>query len=264
MLGLYGKLICITNDVTQSTANLAFANQLRRRTRVARDGSWFALIVFGLVILLATLFYRNPSLTASSPGCHPSGSGFYCDTTMTPRGIFGSGLGSLFPSVENVSSWATTYWVVSIFVGICLVVAFYWFRSRSLGVTGRIWPFASIATVALALAVASRGSITIHLPADFWLRGTQALFVIALGLVVLAAIEHRWSFSIFVAGFIGLALLSALYNVSNLFQRLDIGGTWNGKDQGLPNLILPGIYLVLGGVAFWAIGRRHNRRHRVE
>lgn len=260
---MHDKLLCITNDITQSSEDLAYVRQLRRRTRVARDGSWFALLVFGLVVLGATLFYRSPSLTASSPGCHPSGSGFYCDTVTTPRGIFGSGLGSLFPSVENVSPWATTYWVISIFVGICLVVAFYWFRSRSLGVTGRIWPFATIATVALALAVASRGSVTIHLPADFWLRGTQALFVIALGLVVLAAIERRWSFSIFVGGFVGLALLGALYNVSNLFQRLNIGGTWNGNEQGLPNLILPGIYLVLGGVAFWAIGRRTNRHSRI-
>ena len=260
---MYDKLICITNEIAQSSDNLAYVRQLRRRTRVARDGSWFALLVFGFVVLGATLFYRSPSLSASSPGCHPSSNGFYCDTTTNARGIFGSGLGSLFASVENVSPWATTYWVISIFVGICLVVAFYWFRSRSLGVTGRIWPFASIAMVALALAVASRGSVTIHLPADFWLRGTQALFVIAFGLVVLAAIERRWSFSIFVAGFVGLALLGALYNVSNLFQRLGVGGAWNGNDQGLPNLILPGIYLLLGGVVFWASGRRTNRHARI-
>jgi hypothetical protein len=101
--------------------------------------------------------------------------------------------------------------------------------------------------------------VTIDLPGDFWLRGTQALFVIFLGLAVLAVLERRWSYSLFVIGFLGLAILSSLYNVSNLFQRLGIGGNWNGSDQGLPNLILPGVYLVVGGAAFWAIGRWANR-----
>jgi len=102
---------------------------------------------------------------------------------------------------------------------------FYRIRARASGVSGRIWPFACIGTAALALAVASRGWVTIDLPGDFWIRGMQALLVIAVVLGVLAAIERRWSFSLFVLGFLGLAILSTLYNVSNLFSRLGIGGT---------------------------------------
>jgi ABC-type dipeptide/oligopeptide/nickel transport system permease component len=97
------------------------------------------------------------------------------------------------------------------------------------------------------------------MPGDFWMRGMQALVVIALVLAVLAAIERRWTFTLFVVGFFGLSLLSSLYNVSNLFSRFGIGGNWNGNDQGLPNLILPGSYLIIGGAAFWAIGLRTNR-----
>jgi len=254
-LGLYGKLICITNEIDQPTAVLAYADQLRRRTRVARDGSWFALLVFGLVVLIATFFYRSAGLTAHSPGCHSATNGFYCTVGFVSDGPFGAGLGT--PSVtSNVSPWATTYWTVSIFVAICAIVAFYRVRARSSGVSGRIWPFASVATAALALAVASRGWVTIDIPGDFWIRGTQALVVIAVVLGVLAAIERRWSFSLFVLGFLGLGILSTLYDVSTLFSRLGIGGSWNGRDQGLPNLILPGLYLIVGGVVFWLVGRR--------
>jgi hypothetical protein len=242
----------------QPTAVLAFADRLRLRTRVARDGSWFALIVFGIVVLIATFFYRNPDLTAHSPGCHATTGGFYCTVRYVSDGPFGAGLGT--PSLTpNVSPWATTYWTISIFVAICAIVAFYRIRARTSGVSGRIWPFACIGTAALALAVASRGWVTIDLPGDFWIRGMQALLVIAVVLGVLAAIERRWSFSIFVVGFLGLAILSTLYDVSNLFSRLGIGANWNGRDQGLPNLILPGFYLIVGGVVFWLVGLRTRR-----
>jgi hypothetical protein len=164
--------------------------------------------------------------------------------------------------MENVSPWATTYWVLAIFIGICAVVSFYWYRSRSSGVAGRIWPFACLGTGALVLAVASRGWVTIDIPGDFWLRGMQALFVITAALIVLACLERRWSFSLFVAGLLGLSFLSSLYNVSNLFQRLGVGGNWTGRDQGLPNLILPGLYLVIGAIAFWLAGLWSNRASR--
>jgi hypothetical protein len=252
---LYGKLICIANEIDRPSDVLAYADQLRRRTRVARDGSWFALIAFGLVVLIATFFYRSPGLSAHSPGCHSATNGFYCTVRFVSAGPFGAGLGT--PSVsENVSAWATTYWTISIFVAICAIVAFYRVRARASGVSGRIWPFACLGTAALVLAVASRGWVTIDIPGDFWIRGTQALVVIAVVLGVLAFIERRPSFAIFVVGFFGLAILSTLYNVSNLFSRLGVGGNWDGRDQGLPNLILPGLYLIVGGVVFWLVSRR--------
>lgn len=236
-------------------SDLEYASQLRRRTRTARDGSWFALVAFGVVVLVATAFYRTPFSSAGTSGCHSSINGTSCSGFVFSKGPFGSGLGSPAGTILNVSPWATTYWVISIFAGICAVVAFYWLHSRSSGVAGRVWPFATIGTGILALAVASRGWQTLHIPGDFWIRGMQALLVIALGLAVLAMIERSWPFALFVAGFFGLALLSCLYNVSNLFVRWGIGGTWNGNDQDLPNLILPGFYLLVGGVVFYIFRR---------
>jgi hypothetical protein len=157
--------------------------------------------------------------------------------------------------------------VVSIFIGIVTVVAFYWFRARSSGVAGRIWPFATVGIGVLVLAIASRGWITFKIPADFWIRGMQPLLVIAIGLLALAITERSLAFLIYVIGFLGLALLSCLYDVSNLFVRLGIGSTWNGNIEAFPNLILPGMYLIVGAVAFYVLRRSgvtfHIARRRI-
>lgn len=236
---------------------------------MARDGSWFAIEVFGVVVMLAMVFYHYPGLTASSLGCHSFGNGFTCTSVSVSRGVFGSGLGSpTSPPIDHVSPWATTYWVVSIFIGIVAVVGFYWMRARSSGVAGRIWPFATVGIGVLVLAVASRGWITFKIPADFWIRGMQPLLVIAIGLVALAITERSRAFLIYVVGFLGLALLSCLYDVSNLFVRLGIGSTWNGNTEALPNLIVPGLYLLIGGVVFYVLRRSgvtfHVARRRVD
>ncbi len=259
----------MTDTPEQPDGDLAYASQLRWRTRVARDGSWFALVVFGLVVLSAMVFYHYPGLTASSPGCQTFANGFVCTSvSVVSRGVFGSGLGSsTSPSINHVSPWATTYWVVSIFVGIATVVGFYWMRARSSGVAGRIWPFATVGVGVLVLAVASRGWITFQIPGDFWIRGMQPLLVIAIGLVALAITERSRAFLLYVAGFLGIAVLSCLYDVSNLFVRLGIGSTWNGNVEALPNLILPGLYLLVGGVVFYVLRRRgvtfHIARRRI-
>ena len=254
--GLYDKVVGMTNIPEQPEGDLAYANKLRWRTRVARDGSWFALVVFGLVVLLAMVFYHYPGQTASSLGCHKFANGFTCSSVSVSRGVFGSGLGSpTSPPLDHVSPWATTYWVVSIFVGIATVGGFYWMRVRSAGVAGRIWPFATVGVGVLVLAVASRGWITFKIPADFWIRGMQPLLVIAIGLIALAITERSRAFLLYVVGFLAIALLSCLYDVSNLFVRLGLGSIWNGNAAALPNLILPGLYLLIGGLVFYVLRR---------
>jgi uncharacterized membrane protein len=229
--------------------------------QLARGGNWFVLLVCGLIVLCAIIFYRYPGLSATSPGCHAQAYGFTCSGSVAPGGIFGSGLGSPVPlNGANVSPWATTYWVISIFVGILGVVGFYWPRSRALGTPSRAWPFVALGTGAVVLFVAGRGWLTSEAPANLLVRGMQALLVIALGLIVLAIIEKSWRFALFVAGFLGLALLSCLYNVSNLFERLDLGRSWTGNNEAPPNLILPGLYLVAGGLALLVIRRDARRR----
>lgn len=145
------------------------------------------------------------------------------------------------------------------------MVVFYWFRTRTTGIAGRIWPIVSIGLGAIVLGLASRNWWFSDVPTNFTVRGMQALVVIALGLIVLAVIDRSWAFSLFAAGFFGLALLSCLYNVSNIFQRLGIGADyWPVNDQTLPNLILPGLYLLIGGAAYWVIRHWRIRGHRIK
>jgi hypothetical protein len=117
-----------------------------------------------------------------------------------------------------------------------------------------VWPILTLGIGVLVLGVASRDWFS-TVPADLTIRGMQALLIIALGLIVVAAIEHTWAFSLFVAGYVGLALLSCLYDVINLFQRLGIDSRWPVDAQTLPNLIVPGTYLLLGGAGFWLLHR---------
>ncbi|HEY5251923.1 MAG TPA: hypothetical protein VIJ09_09690 [Acidimicrobiales bacterium] len=52
-----------------AVGSLRAMDELRSRTRVARDGHWFVLLVFGVVVLGAMSFYVMTFPTASSPGC---------------------------------------------------------------------------------------------------------------------------------------------------------------------------------------------------
>ena len=236
---------------------------LQRRTAVARLSSWLALLVAGVVVLAATPFYDYLGARSNPTGCTNFAGGFICRTHLLSNGVFGMGLGSSAPGFfGNSSPDATTYWVISSFLGICVVVGFYWFRLRKIGATGRIWPIVSVGLGTLVLGVASRDWFS-YLPAEMTIRGMQALFIIALGLIVLAVIDRTWALTLFVIGFVGLALLSCLYNVSNLFQRLGISSDWPINDQTLPNLILPGIYLLVGGTVFWVLRHGKNRANQV-
>lgn len=220
--------------------------QSRNKSVLTLGSTWFALTVSGVIVLLAMPFYDS-----SSKGCSSLSPGaLICQRALASKGLFGPGLGSSDSGLfGNSSPWATTYWVVSIFIGVCCVVLFYWSRSREPGHIGRLWPIVAIVLSGLILVGVSRDWLT-SAPSDLTVRGMQALLVIAIGLIVLAVIDRKWAFSLFVGGFLGLALLSCLYNVSNLFQRFGIAKNWAPNELTLPNLILPGTYLLLGGAAF--------------
>ena len=232
-------------------------------TTVAREGRSPALLVAGVIVFGAMPFYRYLSFPSNSTGCTSNGSGFICSTDFNPNGFFGIGLGSSAPGIYgNSSPNATTYWVVSILLGLCAVVGYYWFQSRKIGIARRTWLVVPVGLGAILLFAASRDWLSM-VPADMTIRGMQALLLIALGLTVLAVIVRTWAFSLFVVGYVGLALLSCLYDVSNLFDWLGIGSNWPSNDQTLPNLMLPGFYLLIGAAAFWALGRRQAHANRI-
>lgn len=242
--------------------DLRFAKTLRSRTRRARNGHWFALVVFGVLVLGSMPFYLAPTLSPRSRGCRAvGGSGFVCSFGSHPAPL-GGGLGSPMYPWAPLSRWATVYWTAAIVSGTLLVLLYYRRRSASMGVRIRVWPFAVVGVGLVAVAVGFRGQAIDPRIADFWIRGLQALIVVAVGLLVLAAIERSRTLGLFAVGFFGLALLSCLYDDVNLMQRIGLGSWFRGGAELLPNLVVPGVYLLLGGIGYF-VSQRFGWRLRI-
>jgi hypothetical protein len=235
--------------------SLQWFMELRRRTRIAQDGHWFVLLVFGAVVLGAMPFYVQTAPTEFTPGCHGSGGVIGCVSGGIPP--LGGGLNPVF-SQFGLSRWATAYWAIAIVAGFGATVLYYRHRARVVGVQGRIWPAVVVGLGLLALVLVVYGGHTVpdFATGDLWVRGLGALLIIAVGLAVLAMIERSLSFGLYVVGFCGLALLSCLYDDVNVLARIGLGGLFGLSAVELPNLLIPGLYLLLGGAAFWLRGHR--------
>lgn len=205
--------------------------RVQARTRLYGNGHWFASVVFGVVILGALPFYIQSS--------RPIRSG----PPLLGRAFEG------WSPHSWTDKWSTFYWAVAIVLGFAAVVAYYRLRARRLGVQGRLSPAVVVGLLILGLVMWVNAGSPLW-PGNFGMQGTAALVVIAIGLLVLSGFERSRPFCVFAAGFLGLAVLACLYDVVNLFQRLGIGRPFSGVDHVLPNLILPGAYLFIGGLIF--------------
>jgi hypothetical protein len=247
----------VANTIENAIHSLESTRELRQRARLARNGHWFACVVFGVLTLAAIPFYRIGTTVAIGSCSRRIGphafacSGPTASRTLIP-GPFTSHLAQ-----GNLSAWATLYWALAVLAGYGAVVFYYEYRWARLGIQGRIWPAVGIGMGLLFVVLITNGGGR-QVPAlpDFWARGLGALCVIAVGLCVLAFIERSVPFGIFAIGFLGLALLSCLYDEVNIFQRLGMAGLFQGGDNALPNLLIPGLYLLIGGLGFLVASRR--------
>lgn len=117
---------------------------------------------------------------------------------------------------------------------------------------------ASITTVALLaiLAIASLAeNVPSLLPGDLTIRGLVALLTIGVGVGVLAVVERSLRLGAFAIAFLALALLANLYDLSNV-----IGFGSSPQAEELPNVVLPGLMLLLGAIAFGLSDLRRGRR----
>ena len=235
-------------DREEPSELLAAATQAVQRTREARRGFWFPLVLFGIIIIGAAPWYR----VGSDTGCFgftPVGSQQTLCSDMVGGGFFG-----LYPGVDSTGT--ALYWLVAVVLGYAATVAFYHWRRLRTGVAGRILPYVLTGVALLALAVMATPTVSWHwhqdpftvMPGDLSIRGMAPLLVVALGLFVLARLERSVPLAAFACLFLTVALVSNLYDVEN--QTPAIGWTPSEQWSLLPNLWLSGFTLLLGGIGF--------------
>ncbi|MFC1413984.1 hypothetical protein ACEZCY_32960 [Streptacidiphilus sp. N1-12] len=232
-------------DATSPAAMLSAARVATLRTRQARRGFWFPLVLFGLIVLGATPFYRQT--VPSGSGCAAAPPGTLCFETGHP--------GPLGAQAGLGSTAATVYWLTAVVLGYAATLAFYRWRGTRTGVAGRALPYVLAGVAFLGLAVlaspavwAGVGPLHGGLPGDLTTRGLLPLLVLALGLLVLAYSERSAALAGFAALFLAVALVSNLYDVEN--RTPSIGWTPSEAWSLLPNLWLAGLTLMLGGLGF--------------
>ena len=154
-------------------------------------------------------------------------------------------------TVESEGRWISVYRVVSVLAVHGLTVIYHRRRGISTGLRARTWPAAATGLLLLLLALMSLGRLG-FLPTTFGINGTGPLAIIAMSLLALARTERDASFGAFVPGYFALVCASLFYGVINAFQRIGLSGPFGGGSAALlPNLVVPGIYLLLGGFLFW-------------
>jgi hypothetical protein len=177
------------------------------------------------------------------------------------------GDGNLVPgpvyNFQPGAGWIGRYWLAALIVGGLLTV--WWYRRRG----RRIGPQSAgaVAVVTAALVVAAVAVIGLT-PVGWALwpldRGYGATLVVAASLIALARVERSPVLTGITAAYTGAALLANLYNVENVL--FDLGwDPWvahpeQARFTGLPNLLLPGLVLLLAGAATGLVAFLRRRR----
>jgi hypothetical protein len=224
---------------------LASLGDLTRRVRAAQRGTWFPLLVFGVVTLGGILADRLTFSVQATP-CLPG------------RGT---------PPVAIASCTLTRqgtpfYWVTGCLLGYAAIAFFYVRRSRSRGVGTPVRPYvlAGIGIAALFTATdfwSTRHGMPhpgarfefwgLHLDPDAGLtqlleRLTGPAAFVGIPLLVLAWVERSRALLLFALAYLALELAP-------------IGTGWAGIPatspwSSLPRLLVPAVFLLLGALAF--------------
>ena len=241
-------------DPAQAKAWIDDVSELRSRTRRARRGLWFPLILFGLVILASTPLYVNPTITPTAAFLTP-------DVPSSPSTFTGNGgdSGLLGFSPGGMFSFSplmvTVFWLVAGPLGYVLTAGFYWLQARRRGVATSIRAYVLTGLGLFALLVAiSTPLIPVPVHGNLLVRGLTPLLAVALGLFVLARVERSWPLLAFAVPFLALCVTANLYDMENVVYRLGLSSA--GPEV---NVIVVGSVLLLAGVGFGAAAVRQRR-----
>jgi hypothetical protein len=221
-------------------------SRLRRRTRAARHGYWFPLVLFGVLGCAAAPLYL------ASAASVPARAGAYQPSNTGPILLGGMPMG-------QDGFYIGWYWTVALIAGFLLTVLWYWRSARRAGVRtpsrGYVITGIVLTVLAVVLPPLSRavpGLFLVWAPlGDAWIRGTLAFLIIAVGLWVLARAERSPALAVIALAYTTAALLASLYNVENLLFRLG----WNPASSPfgwdwtvLPDILLPALILLACGL----------------
>ena len=241
-------------DPAQAKAWIDDVSELRSRTRRARRGLWFPLILFGLVILASTPLYVNPTITPTAAFLTP-------DVPSSPSTFTGNGgdSGLLGFSPGGMFSFSplmvTVFWLVAGPLGYVLTAGFYWLQARRRGVATSIRAYVLTGLGLFALLVAiSTPLIPVPVHGNLLVRGLTPLLAVALGLFVLARVERSWALLVFAVPFLALCVTANLYDMENVVHRLGLSSA--GPEV---NVIVVGSVLLLAGVGFGVAAVRQRR-----
>ncbi|WP_155373462.1 hypothetical protein [Catellatospora vulcania] len=211
---------------------------LTRQVRVAQRGTWFPLLVFAVITVIAIPVYRYAPYLDLFSACRSD-----ADHTVCPS-----------PNPAELG-----YWTGALVLAYAAIAAFYLRQSRQRGVGTPIRPYVIVGiTLALLMAAVSIW-LTFHplipVPADplsadtvkvpagpvAWLVNGLAspLAVIGLALLVLAWVERHWALLAYSVGY--LAVGAFMGN-----QVIHSSSPW----FFLPQLLVPAALLLLGSAAF--------------
>ena len=241
-------------DPAQAKAWIDDVSELRSRTRRARRGLWFPLILFGLVILASTPLYVNPTITPTAAFLTP-------DVPSSPSTFTGNGgdSGLLGFSPGGMFSFSplmvTVFWLVAGPLGYVLTAGFYLLQARRRGVATSIRAYVLTGLGLFALLVAiSTPLIPVPVHGNLLVRGLTPLLAVALGLFVLARVERSWALLAFAVPFLALCVTANLYDMENVVYRLGLSSA--GPEV---NVIVVGSVLLLAGVGFGLAAVRQRR-----
>jgi hypothetical protein len=216
---------------------LATVRDLTRQVRAAQRGTWFPLLVFATITLLAIPVYRFVPFVDLFDTCLSRPGHTVC---MTPN-----------PAELG-------YWTIALVLAYVVIAGFYIRRSRRRGVGTPIRPYVVVGIALAVLMAAVSIWLTFHplipVPADpfstdqvievgpaVWLVNGLAspVAVIALALLVLAWVERNWALLAYSLGFLAIVMImggQVVHSASRWFF--------------LPHLLVPAALLLLGAAAF--------------
>jgi hypothetical protein len=224
---------------------LSTTQQLARRVRRAQRGTWFPLVLLGLVVVVSAPFYRL--------GRHA----VTCDPALGARG--GVQIIDRGACVQVVGWPVGVYWILALVLAYVAIAAFYAHRARRRGVGARVLPYVGSGIVAgLVLGIASAWSHQLNLEGYFPTGpvavGLVPLISIGLALFVLARVERNWPLLAFATGYLVVALLACGIGIQAL--GLNVGSGLGPMWSFLPGLVVAGGVLLLGGMGFALAERR--------